>query len=178
MALDVGMGKKSFAVFTIIAVSLMVFWGGTIVNSAFTGINGDYEFTLHYNKLSIYTMNPDYGPPSFDGDIYYYKLELGSRFAGKVLNVDVTGKNCLVDGVFAYVRNPYGTGRMTTQEGNSSTVVRFTDTTFITHVPEDASAEHPWVIIAVIIPLGWYGDIPASSVFADISVVQVLGGTT
>jgi len=169
MALDWGMDKKWLLMFASIAICFMVFEAGAIVGITTSSLNGEYEFGLYYGKLDIYMFNSDYGPPTSDGGIYYYELPLGGSYAGKDLNVDVSGVHCLLVGAFAYTRNPNaGLGEV---NAVNDTLVRFDDTTFITHVPESTTTGYPWVIMVVVTPMGYSGVIPMSSVFADISVV-------
>ena len=88
--------------------------------------------------------------------------------------MNISGVHCLIVGVFAYTRNPDAVWGQADAVNN--TLVRYDDTVFITHVPESTTTGYAWVIMAVILPMGWHGSLPASEVYADISLIQIIGG--
>lgn len=177
MVLDCGMNKKHLALFMTIAICFIMVETTFIVNSAFGSLNGEYELSLYYNKLEVATLNDDCELPSYAKGIYYYAVAFGGRLAGLDVNVKIRGVNCLIDNVFSYIRNPQYVNDYKMADGMNDTLIKYGNaTTFIAHVSEDITNEHPWVLMVAVTAMGYHGAIPMSNVFADILVIEEIGG--
>jgi len=176
MALDFGMEKKYFAVFTIIAVLFIGFECAMIISTLSVDGQGTYEFGYYYDRLAVYGTDPTLGPPSDRMDWYFYTLTLGHLFEDKTINVFINVDGGYLVTVISYLRGitHYGEegDESNVQKGDAinGTLVRHGNvSTFTIQTPEELTGSHPYIIMVAIIPMGYNGNFPATQIFATLT---------
>lgn len=172
MAVDkYGIGKKYFIAFAMIAIMIISIEVAMIVPCFSVPIEGEYELDYQYDDGAIFGVNPDVGPPTFNGDVVFYELLLSGRFEGQSLNIDIRGHGCVINYTFSYLRDQNMLNYVNLADGKESTVIRYTGTNFDVEIPENLPNGKPWVLLVGVTSMAWNGVMPICRVYADITLL-------
>jgi len=176
--------KTFFRIMGVFALCVMMLMSSMTVYGLSEGAKLDKTVSLHtvdgVDIISTYFVINDYGRPSTYDEFKMLEYKFGEKYAGNTVMVNFTLRDCVLENVYTYWRMSYTipinaslpNGDVIEKPGDVSTLMRFGTNSIINFtIHNGATNANPYVMIIMVKPMAWNGNIP---IFSGIITIKVI----